>query len=142
MFSILTEGTCMPFYEYRAKKETKSCEHCIDLLELMQSIKDNPATQCPYCGSEIEKLISMPGAFITLGKEMNCYNDVKYAKYWRDKNGVRHKVTAADGSSNSPTVSRRVTNSPETIEKLKKADKEKTSKRLKKIKHPPIRRIG
>ena len=66
---------------------------------------------------------------------MNNYNDVRHAKYWRDKNGVRHKVTNADGYSNSPTVSRRVTASPEQIEDRKKSDKKKTAKRLQRIKH-------
>ena len=130
----------MPFYEYQCKNKENSCNHCVELLELRQSIQDVPMGKCPHCGSEIEKLVSLPGAVIMAGRQMNQYNEVKHAKFWRDKNGVRHKVTAADGSRSSPTVAKKVTVSPETVKARKQIDKEKTSKRIKKIKHGFMRR--
>jgi hypothetical protein len=54
---------------------------------------------------------------------MNQYSDVKAARYWRDKNGVRHPVTAADGYVGSGTVDRRQTASPDQIKKRKQRDK-------------------
>jgi len=130
----------MPFYEYIAVALQKSCEHCVECLEIRQSILDESLKECPHCGSPIQKKISLNGAFVTTGRQMNSYNDVKAAKYWRDKNGIRHRVTSADGSRSSPTVSRKVTASPEQIKNRKQKDKEKTSRRLKRIKHGLMRK--
>ena len=126
----------MPFYEYRATDEKESCSYCICIFEVRQSIKDKPLKKCPECGSKIERLISNTAAFITPGRQANQYSDVKAAKYWRDNNGVRHKVTAADGSRGSPTVSRKVTASPAMIKARKEADKKRTKNRLKRTPHP------
>src|SRR3990167_2682083 len=109
----------MPVYEYISRNKNKACSLCKSKFEITQSILDQPLELCPECGNQIEKCISLTGAFITIGKEANQYSDCRYAKYWRDKNGVRHRVTAADGNSSSPTVSRRQTASPELIEARK-----------------------
>ena len=101
---------------------------------------DEPLKQCPKCNSTIERKISMIHSCIMRGKEMNQFSDVKAAKYWRDRNGVRHKVTAADGSSHSPTVPKAVTATPEQINARKNADKLKTKKRLQKIRHGFIKK--
>jgi len=109
----------MPTYDYQ-------CENC-GPIEIVHSIKDDAWTSCPECNGKIERLLSSGGAVIIKGKEANQYNDIQYAKYWRDKNGVRHKVTPADGSSKSATVSQQLI-SPEEAQKRTKEDK----KRLKK----------
>lgn len=41
----------MPMYEYRCK----SCNHN---YELRQKFSDPPATECPLCKGEVEKMIS------------------------------------------------------------------------------------
>ncbi|HIJ95357.1 MAG TPA: zinc ribbon domain-containing protein [Desulfuromonadales bacterium] len=41
----------MPMYEY-------SCKSCNYHFELRQKFSDPPASSCPECGSEVEKLIS------------------------------------------------------------------------------------
>ena len=105
----------MPFYEYSAKNTNQSCEYCSDKFELMQSINDPCLKSCPKCGADVVKLVSLVGAFVFKGRQMNQYNIVKNSKYWTDQNGVRHKVTPADGSTHSPTVPSRVTASPEQI---------------------------
>lgn len=129
----------MSIYEYIANSE-KSCEYCKDVFEEVQSILSEPLTECPKCGAPIIKLISSIGGIVFANRQMNTYNDVKHAKYWRDKNGIRHKVTAADGSSNSPTVPNRITASPEQIEERTKADKAATQKRLGRIRHKFVKR--
>lgn len=43
----------MPIYEYQ-------CETCAERLEIKQSIKDDPLTDCPRCGKRLQRLISSP----------------------------------------------------------------------------------
>jgi putative FmdB family regulatory protein len=44
----------MPLYEYR-------CKSCENVFELRQKFSDEPASSCPSCGGEVEKLISQSG---------------------------------------------------------------------------------
>ena len=44
----------MPLYEYQCK----SCSHT---FELRQKFSDEPASECPACGGEVQKLISQSG---------------------------------------------------------------------------------
>jgi hypothetical protein len=84
---------------------------------------EDTKTVCPDCLNDgLVKLISAGGAVIVAGREMNQYNDVKAARYWRDKNGVRHPVTAADGYVGSATVERKQTASPEQVKQRKQRD--------------------
>lgn len=41
----------MPIYEYR-------CTQCGEVFEAFQKITDEPLTQCKFCSSRVEKLIS------------------------------------------------------------------------------------
>ena len=41
----------MPVYEYK-------CKACDNQFELRQKFSDAPASECPQCGGEVEKLIS------------------------------------------------------------------------------------
>ncbi len=50
----------MPIYEYQAKKKEKGCDYCAKGFEIIQKISDKRLTECPQCGSKIEKLISTP----------------------------------------------------------------------------------
>ena len=126
------------FYDYIAV--SGGCEYCSNQFEARQSIKDEPLTKCPLCEAPVHRLISCPAGCVFRGRQMNQMNDVKYAKYWRDNNGIRHKVTAADGSLNSPTVSSKITASPELAEARKKRDMAKTRKKLDKIRHGFIKK--
>lgn len=112
----------MPFYEYKASDPEKSCEYCKDIFETLQSIVSDSLTECPECGNKVDKLISSIGGVVFKGRQMNQYADVLQAKYWRDQNGVRHKVGPGDGSPNSPTVPRRQTASPEEVQARIKRD--------------------
>lgn len=106
----------MPTYEY-------SCEKC-GVMEIFHGIKEEARKVCPECGKKgLERMISSGGAFIMKGKQMNQYNDVQHARYWRDQNGVRHKVGPGDGHSNAPTVRKRQTATPAEVQARIQRDK-------------------
>jgi len=44
----------MPLYEYQ-------CKSCNTTFEMRQKFSDPPASSCPSCGGEVEKLISQTG---------------------------------------------------------------------------------
>ena len=44
----------MPTYEYR-------CKACGEHLEVVQSFKDDPLTECPNCGGELRKVFGAIG---------------------------------------------------------------------------------
>jgi len=106
----------MPTYQYE-------CESC-GPMEIFHSIKDDAWTECPECGGEIQRLISCGGAVIMKGREANQYNDIQLAKYWRDKNGVRHKVTPSDGTTKSSTVSEQTVSPEEAARRTKESKKQ------------------
>lgn len=112
----------MPFYEYQAVNPNASCEHCKNVFEIQQTMNDDPLLHCPECGSEVVKMISRVGGIILGHRAVNQYNDVLQAKYWRDHNGVRHRVTPSDGHSSCPTVSREQIRTPEEVAAIKKRD--------------------
>ena len=111
-------------YEYE-------CSKC-GVMEIIQGIKDDTLENCPECnGKEFIKLISLCGGIIISNREANQYSDIKRAKYWRDKNGVRHKVGPGDGHTGSGTVTKR-TVSPEVAEARRR--RERRQERFQKLK--------
>jgi putative FmdB family regulatory protein len=48
----------MPLYEYTATSQATHCEICQSGFEVLQKISEAPLTQCPNCGSPVEKQIS------------------------------------------------------------------------------------
>ena len=111
----------MPTYKYK-------CNYCGE-MEIIHSIIDDAHIVCPDCGkSGIIRLISDIGGIIISGRQPNQFNDCKSAKYWRDKNGARHKVTSADGHSRAPTVTKQI-KSPEEVTAIKKAATKAASKK-------------
>ena len=109
----------MPTYEYLGTNP--ECELCGSIFEVVQSIRDDPLKSCPQCGNSVGKQVSLVHGYIVRNREANQFSDIKQAKYWRDKNGVRHRVTPSDGSSKSATVTKQ-TNSPEQVSSIKKRD--------------------
>jgi len=100
------------------------------MFEIHQSMSSDSLQKCPKCDAPICKLISKISAILIGNREMNQYRDVKYAKYWRDKNGVRHRVKSGDGYTGSATVNKQ-TATPEEIKARKVADqKDNKQKRL------------
>jgi len=109
----------MPFYEYKSINKEQSCDLCVEIFEVPQSMSEKALLECPECKNSVRKIFSV-GVVLMGSKEANQYADIKSARYWRDKNGIRHKVTQADGYSGSATVSHQ-TATPDEI----KAEKEK-----------------
>ncbi len=112
----------MPTYEYK-------CEDC-GVIEILHSIMDDAKEECPECGrGGLERLISLGTGFIFKGKQANQYNDIKKARFWRDQDGNRWPVTASDGSSNSPTVSKKRQRTDEQVKQIVKARKAAAKKK-------------
>lgn len=109
----------MPIYEYKAATEA-SCDYCRDGFETLHGMKEL-LTACPECGGELIKLVSLCNGFAK--KQANQYPEVLKAKYWRDQNGIRHRVTSSDGHAKSPTVSRQKTVPPEVAEARRQTDR-------------------
>lgn len=51
----------MPIYIYQASSDYNSCEHCREQFEVTQSMKDDPLSQCEFCGNEIRRIIQPVG---------------------------------------------------------------------------------
>ena len=50
----------MPIYVYEAKEKEKSCGHCREGFEIVQSIKDAALAKCPECGNAIYRVLQPP----------------------------------------------------------------------------------
>ena len=90
---------------------------------------DESSKECPECGCLIKKIFPLIAGVIIKGREANQFNDIHAAKFWRDKNGERHPVTAADGYSTSSTVTRQSSTPGEVKGKIKKDRKAEKQKR-------------
>lgn len=113
----------MPHYDYR-------CDHC-GVIEIFHGMTEKNKTVCPECSKKgLIKMISAGSGIIIAGREANQFNDIHSAKYWRDKNGVRHPVTAADGYSTSATVNEQSVTSAEVKARTKKDRKAERQKRM------------
>lgn len=119
----------MPFYEYCATDADHSCSYCKDGFEICQSIKSSKIRKCPECKSSIVKMISRIGGVVVSDRAANQYSDILKAKYWRDHNGVRHKVTAGDGHSGSGTVSKKQIRTTEEVAAIKKLAKQQSKQK-------------
>lgn len=51
----------MPTYVYEAADAARSCAHCANGFETMQSIHDDRLTACPSCGAPVFRVIQAPG---------------------------------------------------------------------------------
>lgn len=113
----------MPFYDYK-------CQTC-GVVEILHGMSEDNRTTCPECNADgLVKLISAGGGIIIAGREANQYRDIHAAKYWRDKNGVRHPVTVADGYTTSATVNRQTATPGEARAEIKKDRKAESKKRM------------
>ncbi len=103
----------MPCYEYK-------CDNC-GVVEIFHGMTEENKTVCPECDVDgLVKLISAGSGVIIAGREANQYRDIHAAKYWRDKNGDRHLVTASDGYSTSATVNKQTATPDEVKNKTQK----------------------
>jgi len=75
----------MPLYEYQ-------CKSCNNTFELRQKFSDAPASICPTCGGEVQKLISQSGFAL---KGQGWYGD------GYNSGGAKQAVAAACPSGGS-----------------------------------------
>ena len=50
----------MPIREYQVKEVFKGCDYCSKPFEHLERAGEEPLKRCPYCGSEVVRLISAP----------------------------------------------------------------------------------
>jgi putative FmdB family regulatory protein len=61
----------MPIYEYQATEQEKSCPHCVNGFEQIQTMSDSRLEVCPECGMPVRKQISAP----SVGRSKSGFDD-------------------------------------------------------------------
>ena len=88
----------MPTYEYR-------CTKCGEHLEVVQSFKDAPLTECPQCGGELRKVYS-PVGIVLKGSgfyktDSRSGGGKSLPSRYKDKDGGSSSSTSSSDSSSS-----------------------------------------
>jgi putative FmdB family regulatory protein len=78
----------MPTYEY-------VCKSCGHLFEIVQSMRDDPLTECPECGGELRRVFAPP-AISFKGSGFYATDHGKKAKTGADKTDVKAGADASD----------------------------------------------
>jgi putative FmdB family regulatory protein len=82
----------MPTYEY-------ACKKCREHLEVVQSFKDEPLTECPHCGGELRKVFGNVGIVF---KGSGFYKtDSRPAAKKESKTSAKSESTTESKSSDS-----------------------------------------
>jgi putative FmdB family regulatory protein len=76
----------MPTYEY-------ACKSCGEHLEVVQSFRDEPLTECPVCGGQLRKVFSPVGI------------SFKGSGFYRNDSRSSAKAAKGDGHGKSETTS-------------------------------------
>jgi len=100
----------MAIYEYEHKN--KPCG-LGKIFEITQSMKDNPLTQCPECGTPVKRIMSITN--INTPKTNSELKDMGFTKLVKRDTGVYENMTAR--YNDSKIVYR---DKPETLPNLKK----------------------
>ncbi|RME71159.1 MAG: FmdB family transcriptional regulator [Verrucomicrobia bacterium] len=87
----------MPTYEY-------SCQSCNEVIEVFQSMRDEPLKECPKCGQPGVKRLIGRGAGIIFKGSGFYETDYKRSSS-AGGNGKSSSGGAASGSSNGPSTS-------------------------------------
>jgi len=66
-------------------------------IEVNQSMKDAPLTQCPHCGGAVRKVLSR--VFINAPRGNSSLKNLGFTKLVKRDKGVYENVTARDGES-------------------------------------------
>lgn len=86
----------MPTYEYQASTDT-ACDHCREVFEVHQSMRDEPLTACPQCGAPVQRQVSLCAVSTTQSvKSMLSDKNLKekgFTKLVNEGGGKFRKVT-------------------------------------------------
>jgi len=83
----------MPTYEY-------ACKNCGEHLEVVQSFKDEPLTECPNCGGELRKVFGQIGIAFK-GKGFYKTDSRPAGKSGRSEKSESKSESSSSGSSSS-----------------------------------------
>ncbi len=90
----------MPTYEYR-------CTKCGEHLEVVQSFKDAPLTECPQCGGELRKVYS-PVGIVLKGSgfyKTDSRSGKSLPSRYKDKESSSSKADSSSSKSDSSSSS-------------------------------------
>jgi putative FmdB family regulatory protein len=89
----------MPTYEY-------ACKKCGEHLEVVQSFKDDPLTECPNCGGELRKVFSPVGiTFKGSGFYKTDSRPAAKSESSKSESSSSSSSSSGDSSSNSSSSS-------------------------------------
>jgi putative FmdB family regulatory protein len=103
----------MPTYEY-------ACKNCGEHVEVVQSFKDEPLTECPACGGPLRKVFAPVGIVL---KGSGFYKTDNRAA---SKGGAKKKEAAGESSSSSSSSESSSKSESKTDTKAKTDTKGKT----------------
>lgn len=97
----------MPIYEYQ-------CNHCGEIFEIFQGIKDEPIKNCEYCSGKVTKLIS------------NCTFQLKGTGWYLTDYARKDAPKAAENTKKEDKAAEKKADDSKTAEKkeAKKVKKE------------------
>jgi len=79
----------MPTYEY-------VCKSCGHLFEIVQSMRDDPLTECPECGGELRKVFGAPSISFK-GSGFYATDHGKKSKAATERSGGKEKGSGTSG---------------------------------------------
>lgn len=84
----------MPTYEY-------VCKNCGHLFEIVQSMRDDPLTECPECGGELRKVFA-PVAIAFKGSGFYATDHGRNSKSASERSDSKDKSASPSGDKKAP----------------------------------------
>ena len=100
----------MPTYEY-------ACKNCGEHVEVVQSFKDDPLTECPACGGPLRKVFAPVGIVL------------KGSGFYKTDNRSSSSKAAAKKESSSESSSKSESSSSKSDKSEKKSDSKTKSEK-------------
>src|SRR3954471_21691348 len=88
----------MPTYEY-------ACKDCAEHIEVVQSFKDDPLTECPSCGGPLRKVFAPVGIVLKGSGFYKTDNRSSSSKASAKKESSSEASSSSDSSSSSSSSS-------------------------------------
>jgi putative FmdB family regulatory protein len=99
----------MPTYEY-------ICKSCGHLFEIVQSMRDDPLTECPQCGGELRKVFTAP-AIAFKGSGFYATDQRKKASRAGETQEKKGSSTSSESDSSSASETKTETKTGSKTEK-------------------------